>query len=164
MISNLLLWQSFNILFVTEFLSTFPSVKIFKVKIGKIRAKFKVFSLKTRLRRKSLLICVITTLKLFLPTKLRENYTVWAINDPLGQTHSPASSDHYSHLIVVLFCEILKSGDWQTDGQAPRAKKVITTGRPRRSKDTVFAESNQTTKFYVSAKQDRPSWKCFLIF
>ena len=30
--------------------------------------------------------------------------------DPLGQTHSPASSDHYSHLKVVLFCAILKSG------------------------------------------------------
>ena len=36
---------------------------------------------------------------------------MYAINDPFGQTHSPASSDHYSHLKVVLFCEILKSGD-----------------------------------------------------
>ena len=30
------------------------------------------------------------------------------INDPLGQADSP---DHYYHLKVVLFCEILKSGD-----------------------------------------------------
>ena len=52
-----------------------------------------------------------------------------AINDPLGQTHSPASSDHYSHLKVVLFCEILKSPDGRTDGRTPRAKIVITTGR-----------------------------------
>ena len=45
-----------------------------------------------------------------------------AINDPLGQTHSPASSDHYSHLKIVLFNEILKRGrtDGRTDG--PRAK------------------------------------------
>ena len=32
------------------------------------------------------------------------------INDPLGQIHSSASSDHYSHMKFVLFCEILKSG------------------------------------------------------
>ena len=25
-----------------------------------------------------------------------------AINDPLGQTHNPASSDHYSILVVFL--------------------------------------------------------------
>ena len=38
------------------------------------------------------------------------------MHDPLGLTHSPASSDHYSHLNFVLFCEILKSGD----GRVPR--------------------------------------------
>ena len=32
-----------------------------------------------------------------------------AINDPHGQNHSPASSDHYSGMNFVLFCEILKS-------------------------------------------------------
>ena len=32
------------------------------------------------------------------------------INDPLGQTHSSASSDHYSGLNFVLFCEILMDG------------------------------------------------------
>ena len=37
-----------------------------------------------------------------------------ATNDPLGQTHSPASSDHYSHLKIVMSCEILKSVDGQT--------------------------------------------------
>ena len=36
------------------------------------------------------------------------------INDPLGQIHSPSSSDHYSHLKLVLFSEILKSF---SDGQ-----------------------------------------------
>ena len=34
-----------------------------------------------------------------------------ALNDPLGQ------SGHYSYLKVVLFCEILKSGDGGKDGQ-----------------------------------------------
>ena len=33
-----------------------------------------------------------------------------AIYDPLGQIYSPFSSDHYCHLKVILFCEILKSG------------------------------------------------------
>ena len=47
-----------------------------------------------------------------------------AINDPLGQTHSSASSDHYSRLNFVLFCEIVKSGD----GRTTRAELVITTG------------------------------------
>ena len=45
-----------------------------------------------------------------------------AISDPLGQIHSPANFDHYSHLQVVLFCEILKSGDG-------RKEIVITIGR-----------------------------------
>ena len=46
------------------------------------------------------------------------------INDPLGQTHSPSSSDHYSHLKVVLFCENFKSDD-------TTCKIVITTGFDR---------------------------------
>ena len=50
-----------------------------------------------------------------------------AINDPLGQSHSPASSDHYSRLKVALFCEIWKVG--RTYGQTTCAEIVITTGR-----------------------------------
>ena len=37
------------------------------------------------------------------PTTLPQD--MCAINDPLGQTHSPASSDHYSRLKFVLFCD-----------------------------------------------------------
>ena len=37
------------------------------------------------------------------------------INDPLSQTHCPASSDHCFHLKIVLFWAILKSGDGRTD-------------------------------------------------
>ena len=53
------------------------------------------------------------------------------VNDSLGQTHNPASNDHYSHLKIVLFCAILKSTDgWTLIGShTPRAKIVITTGR-----------------------------------
>ena len=36
------------------------------------------------------------------------------INDPLSQTHSSVSSDHCLCLNIVLFCEILKSGDGRT--------------------------------------------------
>ena len=45
---------------------------------------------------------------------------MYAIDDPLGQSHSPASSAHYSPLTIVLFCEILKSGDGRTKGRAYR--------------------------------------------
>ena len=33
------------------------------------------------------------------------------INDPLGQTHSPASRDPYFNFKIVLFCEVLKRTD-----------------------------------------------------
>ena len=46
--------------------------------------------------------------------KQKENKT-GVINDPLGQTHSPDSSDHYSHLKFVLFSGILKSGNGRID-------------------------------------------------
>ena len=49
------------------------------------------------------------------------------INDPLGQTHSPAIA--ITILTWKLFCEILKSGDGRTNGQTIRVKMVITTGR-----------------------------------
>ena len=42
-----------------------------------------------------------------------------AINDPLGQTHISASSDHYFRLNFVLCCEILKVG---TDGRTEERK------------------------------------------
>ena len=56
------------------------------------------------------------------------------INDPLGQTHSLASSDHYSRLNFALFCEILKSGYARTYVRTTSAKIVIpTVGWPRGS-------------------------------
>ena len=58
-----------------------------------------------------------------------------AISDPLGQTHSPSSSDHYSHLKMILFCEIFKRGD----GRTPREELVITTvGWPRGSINLIL--------------------------
>ena len=52
-----------------------------------------------------------------------------AINDPLGQINSPASSDHWYHLKCVLFCENLNSGDGRANIRTPRVKIMITTGR-----------------------------------
>ena len=44
--------------------------------------------------------------------------TIHTINDPLGQTHSPANSDHYSNSLESCFVfEILKSGEIRTDVQ-----------------------------------------------
>ena len=44
-----------------------------------------------------------------------------AINDPLGQAHSPANSDHYSYLKVVCFARFRKVGmDGRTDRQHVR--------------------------------------------
>ena len=50
-------------------------------------------------------------------------YKTCVINDPLGQTHSLANSEH---------CFVLKSGDGRTDGQTNEQnvhKTIITTGR-----------------------------------
>ena len=50
----------------------------------------------------------------------------------------PASSDHYSRLNFVLFCEILKSRNGRTDGRKERQTTCVKTGldcdRPRGSK------------------------------
>ena len=43
-----------------------------------------------------------------------------AINDPLGQSHSSASSNRYSHLLIDVFRKILKQWGWtyrRTDGR-----------------------------------------------
>ena len=50
------------------------------------------------------------------------------INDPLGQTHSPASSDPYFRLNFVLFFRDFEK--WaRTYGRTTRAKIVTTAGR-----------------------------------
>ena len=54
--------------------------------------------------------------------KPRQN--IYAINDPLGQTHSPASSNHYSHLQVALFWKMRTKGRTDTTWE-----KMINTGR-----------------------------------
>ena len=48
--------------------------------------------------------------------KCKRNYE-WVINDPLVQTYSPTSSDHYFYASFVSFFDILKSGDGRTDGK-----------------------------------------------
>ena len=54
-------------------------------------------------------------------------YKTGGINDPLGQTHSNAISEHFFCCFVLLY---LKSDDGQTDGQrATYAKTIIPTGR-----------------------------------
>ena len=64
-----------------------------------------------------------------------------AINEPHGHTHSSASSDHYSHLKVVLFCEILKIGDGLMKYRRTDNAKIVinipseTVGQPRGSKN-----------------------------
>ena len=50
------------------------------------------------------------------------------INDPLGQTHSLASSEQCFRMDIVLFCYTLKSGVERTDRRTTCAKTMITTG------------------------------------
>ena len=52
--------------------------------------------------------------------------------DPLGQTHS---RDHYFYLKMVLFHEILKSGNGRVDKRKHWCVKIVITteGRPRGS-------------------------------
>ena len=54
---------------------------------------------------------VVIQFLLFLTKLLQKVQDMCTFNDPLGQTHSPDSSKYYSRLKVVLFCDILKSGD-----------------------------------------------------
>ena len=42
------------------------------------------------------------------------------INDPVGLINSPTSCDHYFSALVVLFGDILKSGDGRTDGNVQK--------------------------------------------
>ena len=65
------------------------------------------FAVSTYQKNMSFLTIIINKSKI-----LQDSCTV---NDPLGQTPIHASSDHYSYLSFVLFCEILKSGDGRTD-------------------------------------------------
>ena len=66
------------------------------------------------------------------------------INDPLGQTHSLASSDHYFHLKFVLFCDTLKSRDERTDmceNVCNHVKPSVTVGRLSGSVNWKIKES-----------------------
>ena len=65
---------------------------------------------------------------LFLPTStvakhVKNTQDMSLIDDPLGQTHSPSSSDHYFHAKFVLFWDSMKSTD------ETRVKIMITIGR-----------------------------------
>ena len=74
------------------------------------------------------------------PMYLKHEWFLWltkeddktgVINDPLGQTHSQASSDHYFHLKIVLFYYSLKSEIVISYRyvQTICVKLLITTGR-----------------------------------
>ena len=40
------------------------------------------------------------------------SHKMGVVNDPLGQTHRPASRNNYFHLNIILFCKILKKWGW----------------------------------------------------
>ena len=71
------------------------------------------------------------------------------INYPLVQTHSPANSDHYSCLKVVLLCEIFKSGDGCTDNTTENSDRC----RPWLWVDLV-------DQFAIPAREQK-SWASF---
>ena len=52
---------------------------------------------------------------------------MWVINDPLGQAHSTANSDHYSQFKFALFCfaRILKSADGRTDTTCENSDRTL---------------------------------------
>ena len=80
-------------------------------------------------------------------------HKICVINDPLGPTHSPTSSDHYFHTTFVSFCDILKSGSGRTDGRTEICAKImITTGR-----DCGSAEWNYKTEPVVNNRLDQPT-------
>ena len=61
------------------------------------------------------------------------------INDLLAQNHNPARRDHYFHLKLVLFCDILKK--WKRTGG--RVKIVISTSRDCGSAEWVNKKKKQ---------------------
>ena len=63
----------------------------------------------------------------FFPHGGKKNKTGGVINDPLGQTHSHASSKHC--FCWFCFYYSLKSGDGRTDGRTTCAKTIIPTSR-----------------------------------
>ena len=67
------------------------------------------------LRKEELLFFLTTNVKVR-NVKLSLNKT-GVINDPLGQTHNHANSEHCFHF--VLFCYILKSGDDMCENNDP---------------------------------------------
>ena len=104
--------DSFGIIFLLytsrNIIDTIQSWPVILTLLNKIaRFERSVYS-----RSHVLLNLMLYVIKIFTTSKEQDKS---ANNDPLGLTHSPASSDHYSHLRVVLFCEILKSGDRRTD-------------------------------------------------
>ena len=77
-----------------------------------------------------------------------------AINDPPGQTQSPASSDHFSHFKFLLVFEIFKSGDGQKDRQHVQKQLsllAVTVDRPRGSIYCIFIN----IKNYLSEQHER---------
>ena len=74
-------------------------------------------------RYRSYIECWVTTLtKELMDTRV-------VINDPLGQSHSSASSDNNIYFKIVLFCSILKSGKWERT----TCVKTVIIGRPNGS-------------------------------
>ena len=69
-----------------------------------------------------------TLVNLIFYLRLLKYLKTCVINDPLGQAHSPTSSDHYFHASFALFCGIFKSigSDVRTE---ICTKIMITTGR-----------------------------------
>ena len=71
-------------------------------------------------------------LKTILRFKFSEEYLQiiqGVINDPLGRTHSPASSNHYFHLKIVFFLNLEKLGRTYRQTTCVEIKIVITAGR-----------------------------------
>ena len=87
---------------------------------------------------------------LSLKTRILNKQYMYAINDPLGQTHRPANSDHYSHLIFVL----REFEKWRrTDGRTT-CLKIVTVSRPRGS-ISAAQELNQASSAHQLMLQSR---------
>ena len=78
--------------------------------------------------------------KLVVQGKIKEQDTC-AINDPLGQTHSPARSEHYSHLRFAIVLQDLekilkvfdKKGRTDITGENKLSLRAVNVGWPRGS-------------------------------
>ena len=90
-----------------------------------------------------------------------EKYKTGVINDPLSQTHSLTHSEHCFRLKLVLFWQILKSGD--RHGQTTCAKTMIPTGLDCGSAEWIKKMPNHDSRVKILVFLNKLKAKIYIL-